>query len=98
MSIQRIKQMTQAYQEVSQALDQLEESLKQVQKLQSQSDQLKAYYKEAWTEDFLASQAGNLPEDLNQGILTEDTLYNLFVQEHYLSIDLLELALKLLKS
>lgn len=38
------------------------------------------YFGKQWKQDFDADEKGLLPKDLKRGVLTEDTLYNLYTE------------------
>ncbi len=76
--IQRVKKMTQLYRQSRQATDGLLEALEQYRAAEEGYQQLAEYYfGPQWLADVDADRAGLLPQELNRGILTEDTLWDL---------------------
>lgn len=52
---------------------------------------------EEWFDDCDAYEAGDVPQDVKAGILSEDLGYDLFVDNRDLAIRMLELAARMLK-
>lgn len=48
------------------------------------------YYSDQRREDLEDDQQGKLPEDLNRGVLSEDAIYNLYVDYRNVSLEMLE--------
>jgi hypothetical protein len=59
-------------------LDALEKKIKEYKELQSEIQKLEAYYtSQQWKDDFAADEAGEFPDKLKKGVLSEDGIYNL---------------------
>ena len=75
---ERIKQMEQCLEKASVAVMQLSEALDKYIESQDAIATLDKYYgSEEWKIDFAADEAGQLPEDLKRGVLSEDGIWNL---------------------
>lgn len=58
-----------------------EELLEQMQEAMPQLEQLVRYYSSpAWNVDYIASEAGEFPQDLPQGVLSQDAVFDLLTQ------------------
>ena len=96
--VKRIKEMEQILEEsteifvnVNKSLDELEKNMKKYNKLD------KYYSSENWFIDEESYREGKLPEDLQCGVLSEDLVYNLFIENNNVAIRMLEIATKMLK-
>ena len=96
--VKRIKEMEQILEEsteifanVNKSLDKLEKNMKKYNKLD------KYYSSENWFIDEESYREGKLPEDLQCGVLSEDLVYNLFIENNNVAIRMLEIATKMLK-
>ena len=80
--LQRIQHYETLYREVQEALDGLEEAARKWAGCRAAVKELEAYYAgNCWKDDFAADEAGELPEDLRRGVLSEDGLYNLLDED-----------------
>ena len=76
--VERIRYYESIYQQVQDALHELEKAMKAVEDLQPKMAELEKYYTgPLWRQDFEADEAGEIPQDLKRGILSEDGIYNL---------------------
>ena len=76
--IDRIREMEERMERVAQWVESLSTAMEEQRSIQSDVYELSAYYEsELWMEDYEADEAGELPADLNRGVLSEDGLYNL---------------------
>ena len=90
--IERIKRMEEAFVKASVAVLGFEQDLDDFEAAQEDIATVARYYgSEEWFEDFEADEAGELPADLERGVLTEDMAYDLLA-------DYRELALRMLKA
>lgn len=55
------------------------------------------YYSDQFRKDFEDSNQGKIGDDINQGLLTEDTIYDLIGDDYYLALRLLDLANKMIQ-
>ena len=96
--IARIKEMEQALDDASVALQGFEQDLDDFEAAQPAIEALADYYgSEEWFEDREADEAGELPTDLERGVLGEDLAYDVLVSYHDMAIRMLEVATRALK-
>ena len=76
-SPEHIYQMEAILDKAIQKMDALEAHMEEYEKFQSEIRKLEAYYRsQQWKDDFALEEAGELPDDLNCGVLSEDGIYN----------------------
>ncbi|MBR4148369.1 MAG: DUF4298 domain-containing protein [Bacteroidales bacterium] len=76
--IERITRMEALFDKSSEVVKRLETALEDFAKLQSDMEELAAYYDGPdWRADFETDEAGLLPKDLKRGVLSEDGIYDL---------------------
>ncbi len=76
--ISRVLYMESLYERIEEALQSQRNVKEQLSELQDEIRELSEYYEgPAWMEDYESEQQGEFPFDMNRGILTEDTLYDL---------------------
>lgn len=93
MDYNHVVEMTEIYEEHKNLLDKLSSSLEEFKNHQKELEKLeKYYYSEKFMEDYDASNKGEIPDDINQGILTEDAIYDLLGDNYYMARELLDLA------
>lgn len=93
MDYNHVVEMTEIYEEHKKLLDKLGSSLEEFKNHQKEVEKLeKYYYSEKFMEDYDASNKGEIPDDINQGILTEDAIYDLLGDNYYMARELLDLA------
>lgn len=81
------------------ALKDFEVVLKTLDSAQDSVKRLQDYYSsQEWFEDLDRDDAGEFDDSLNRGVLSEDGIFNLFVQNQEVAIQMLELATKMLKN
>ena len=56
------------------------------------------YYSERRMQDLEDEENHRIPDDLKRGVLSEDEVYNLFLDTHDAAIHMMETALRLLKT
>ena len=75
---ERIQRMEVLLNQSDAALKGLEEAMRAFNGIQENIRELKSYYENGlWREDYEADEAGELPDDLKRGVLSQDALYNL---------------------
>ena len=75
---QHIYQMEAILDRATDRLDALEKKIKEYKELQSEIQKLEAYYtSQQWKDDFAMDEAGEFPDKLKRGVLSEDGIYNL---------------------
>ena len=74
---QRIYEMEDIMGKAVQKMDALEEKMAEYEAFQPEIQKLEAYYiSPQWKEDFAADEAGEYPENLKRGVLSEDGIWN----------------------
>ena len=77
--IRRISAMEGALEAAAAALTRLESALEDYNAARDSIDSLAAYYESpVWLSDYEADERGELPGDLPRGVLSQDTLWDLF--------------------
>jgi hypothetical protein len=93
MNYEHIKEYTKIYEDHQKLLEDLSKSLKEFKDHQKDFEKLEEYY---YSDDFLkdhdASDRGEISDNINQGILTEDAIYDLLGDNYYMARELLDLA------
>jgi len=83
--IERVKQMERHLDRASQAVMQLSAALEQYAEAQESLRALGDYYgSDEWKQDFSADEAGLLPKDLKRGVLSEDAVWNVLIDNREL--------------
>lgn len=76
--IERIRDMEQRMDRVARWVGTVSAALEEQSSVGEDVYELTAYYESSrWMEDYEADEAGELPEDLKRGVLSEDGLYDL---------------------
>lgn len=97
-NIERITTMEKRLNDYNYALSRLEDSLNQFEMKQADLEELREYYgSETWYADRESDDEGKLPPTLARGVLAEDLIYNALIDNHSISIKLLEVATKIIK-
>ena len=76
---------------VNEILDKLENDREDFDKLVEQ------YYSDQFQQDYDDSNEGKIDSSINQGILTEDAIYDLMGDDYYLALRFLDLANKMIQ-
>ena len=91
--IARIEEMEKYLDASSAAVRKLSEALDEYEAVQKGYKKLNYYYgSEAWMKDFEADEAGKLPGDLKRGVLSEDAVYDLLIENRELIVRMMKLA------
>ena len=91
--IDRIRQMEECLDASAAAVEKLGAALKEYEAVQKQYKKLSDYYgSSAWMKDFEADEKGMLPADLKRGVLSEDAVYDLIIENRELVIRMLKLT------
>lgn len=81
--IERIRQMERCYNEVLRALEVNANEMHQNSAISKMIQELTAYMDSGlWLQDYECDERGELPSDLQRGVLSEDGLYNLLITVH----------------
>ena len=79
--------------EVNEVVNKLSDALDTYSELRGKYHELLDYYHgDEWLRDFDSDEAGNLPEDLKRGVLSEDAVYDLISKNHILTVQMLEIV------
>ena len=91
----RIKMMEEYLDNSSAAVEGLSKALDEYEAVQKQYRKLSDYYSsERWLKDFEADEAGKLPADLKRGVLSEDAVYDLVIENRDLVVRMMKIAAK----
>lgn len=91
--IDRITRMETLFDKSEEVVRRLEQAIEDFNALQPAIAELEAYYTSPqWRTDFEADEAGQLPQDLKRGVLSEDGIWNLLgdyqrLKEHLQTIE-----------
>lgn len=79
--VERIQYYESIYQQAQDALAELGKAFNTWAGLQPKMAELEKYYTgPLWKQDFEADEAGQFPQDLKRGVLSEDGIYNLIAE------------------
>ena len=91
--IERIEYMEKILDDSNEAINKLFDALENYSALHDKYRELIDYYSgNAWMKDFESDEAGNLPQDLKRGVLSEDAVYDLITKNHLLTVKMLEIV------
>ena len=95
MDIERISEMEEYLNLCTEATEELTRQLDRMDELREPMSRLFAYYgSEAWYED----REGDVPEDVQAGVLSEDSVYDAITEARDAAFQMLELAADILKN
>ena len=93
MNYDHIVELTKIYEDHKELTDKLADALKDFRYHQKELEKLeKYYYSEDFMRDYDASNKGEISSEINQGILTEDAIYDLLGDNYYMAREMLDLA------
>ena len=93
MDYKHIEEYTKIYEDHKKLIENLANELEKFKNHQDELYRLEKYYhSQAFMDDYDASNNGEISDDINQGILTEDAIYDLLGDNYYMARDLLDLA------
>lgn len=79
----RIEKMEQVLDQSSLAIKNLQKAIAEYEAIQTSLNALKEYYQsELWLQDYDDDQSGKLPADLKRGILSEDAIDTLLIENN----------------
>ena len=91
--IERIREMENCLDASEKAIRELSEALSAFEEIQPQFRQLNDYYgSDQWMQDYSDDEAGELPQDLKRGVLSEDAVYDLITENRELLVRMLRLV------
>lgn len=92
--IDRVRMMEARLDRCTRAAEELSRACEQWKDVAEDAHTLSDYYQYGeWMEDHEVDEAGELPEDLPRGVLSEDSLYDFLLQQRELTKELLRVAL-----
>lgn len=95
--IARVQRMERVMNELASLQAELNQALDHFESFKEQSDAFDAYYSSRdWMDDYEASSLGIIPEEMDQGVLTEDLPYDVLCENDELGRRMRDLARKLL--
>ncbi|MDU5230038.1 MAG: DUF4298 domain-containing protein [Anaerococcus sp.] len=93
MNYDHIVELTKIYEDHKELTNKLTDALKDFRDHQKELEKLeKYYYSEDFMKDHDASNKGEIPSEINQGILTEDAIYDLLGDNYYMAREMLDSA------
>lgn len=96
---QQILAFETAYNKYNEKIQLLKTELESFKAMQSNYQLLHQYYSsEEWIKDYEASNNGEIDPNIPQGILSEDTLFDLIGDQYELALELIELGHSMLKN
>ena len=98
MAYEHIEQMEERMTQQEDLVRQAEKILGDIESKLNEYRVLKEYYySEQRCHDLDDDEKRLIPDDIKRGVLSEDGLYNLFLDERDMAIHMIEVALKILK-
>ncbi len=97
--IERIRNMEACLDASEDAFFKLSEALSAFEEVQPLFQTLSDYYGgDDWRQDYADDEAGKLPRDLKRGVLSEDAVYDLIIENRELLVRMLRLVTGALES
>ena len=91
--IDRIKEMEKCLDVSAAAVSKLAAALDEYEAARKAYKKVSDYYvSAAWMKDFEADEAGKLPVDLKRGVLSEDAVYDLIIENRELVVRMMRLS------
>lgn len=98
MVYEYLKNHTETYEKYGKLLEKINNVLDELEANREDFDKLvEYYYSEQFQKDYDDSNQGKIDSDINQGILTEDAIYDLMGDDYYLALRFLDLANKMIQ-
>lgn len=98
-SYKRISYFENVLDKHSEALEKFKDALSEFKKAQKSFDELKEYYgSDDYTIDWESSKKEDFPKDLKCGVLSEDGVYNLIIENYETAVSMMETALEIIKT
>lgn len=98
MDYNYLKKHTETYEDYKELLEKVNEILDKLEDDREDFDELvEYYYSEQFQKDYDDSNEGKIDSSINQGILTEDAIYDLMGDDYYLALRFLDLANKMIQ-
>ncbi len=97
--VERVEKMEKLMNDYNQLATEFSDALKKFKEAQGEWQELSDYYLgDQWIDDKEAQEGGALPKDLRCGVLSEDELYNVLTKNHFIAVEMLELATKMIRN
>ena len=97
--LERIKEMERCLDASEKAIRELSEALSAFEQVQPQYTKLSDYYgSDLWMQDYADDEAGKLPKDLKRGVVSEDAVYDLLIENRELLVRMLRIVTAALES
>ena len=97
--VKRIEEMERCLDASRKAVDDMAAAFEAYEAVQKDYKKLSDYYgSHRWMDDFEADEQGKLPQDLKRGVLSEDAVYDLLVDNHDLAVRMLKVIAKALEN
>ena len=97
--IERIREMENCLDASENAIRELSEALSTFEAVQPMYRKLSEYYgSDLWMQDYEDDEAGKFPRDLKRGVLSEDAVYDLLMENRELLVRMLKLVTGALES
>lgn len=98
MDYNHLKKHTETYEKYGKLLEKINTILDELEENREDFDKLvEYYYSEQFQKDYDDSNEGKIDSSINQGILTEDAIYDLMGDDYYLALRFLDLANKMIQ-
>ena len=98
MDYEYLKKHTETYENYKELLVKVNEILDKLENDREDFDKLvEYYYSDQFQQDYDDSNEGKIDSSINQGILTEDAIYDLMGDDYYLALRFLDLANKMIQ-
>lgn len=98
MDYEYLKKHTETYEKYGKLLEKSNNVLDELEENREDFDKLvEYYYSEQFQKDYDDSNQGKINSDINQGILTEDAIYDLMGDDYYLALRFLDLANRMIQ-
>src|SRR5574344_845110 len=98
MNYEYLKKHTETYEKYGELIGRINNILDEFEKNRVDFDKLvEYYYSEQFKKDYDDSNQGKINSDINQGILTEDAIYDLMGDDYYLALRFFNLTNKIIQ-
>lgn len=98
MDYEYLKKHTETYEKYGELIGKINNILDELEENREDFDKLvEYYYSEQFQKDYDDSNQGKIDSDINQGILTEDAIYDLMGDDYYLALRFLDLTNKMIQ-
>ena len=96
--VERLKRMEAHLNEVAPIVRQMLDTVEQFAAVQPKLRELSAYYgSKDWQQDLADYDAGKLPKDIRCGVLSEDGIYNVLMDNREATITMLETVTEIMR-